>query len=364
MFLPVLLVREMGLWGWIVFAVPNVFGAALMGWILKSPESSRELVNSHVGACRAFSAVTIAFHVFFVLWFVPRLVGLPVAATAFVLAAIYLMLTFARQALDMVVAPVVWLFSIVMFVLFLRTPAAVIPAHPLLPGKDALFLAPVCLLGFALCPYLDLTFHRARQALPDRSQSRFAFGVGFGVVFLLMIVFSALYATALGPLLTPDWRSHIRPYFGRIIAAHIIVQAAYTMALHARSLAASRISPGGVLVFFVLCQVAIFAALGAAVAPRYFGLDFGELVYRLFLSFYGLVFPAYVWVVMVPRRSATPIPSAHLWRIAAVAVLVAAPMFWLGFVQNRMVWLLPGFLVVLAARSAVPRSGTAVNLPA
>ena len=77
MFLPVLLIREMGIWGWVVFAVPNVIGAALMGWVLKFPESSQRLVESHGVACRAFSGVTIAFHVFFVLWFVPRLVGLP-----------------------------------------------------------------------------------------------------------------------------------------------------------------------------------------------------------------------------------------------------------------------------------------------
>ncbi|HEY8750802.1 MAG TPA: hypothetical protein VIM11_22650, partial [Tepidisphaeraceae bacterium] len=66
MFLPVLLIRDMGLWGWIVFAAPNVLGAALMGWVLTSPESSRRIVENHGGACRAFSIVTIAFHVFFV----------------------------------------------------------------------------------------------------------------------------------------------------------------------------------------------------------------------------------------------------------------------------------------------------------
>src|SRR6266404_3216610 len=34
MFLPVLLVRDYGLWGWIVFAVPNMIGAAAMGWVM------------------------------------------------------------------------------------------------------------------------------------------------------------------------------------------------------------------------------------------------------------------------------------------------------------------------------------------
>ena len=347
MFLPVLLIREMGIWGWVVFAVPNVIGAALMGWVIKSPESSQRLVESHGVACRAFSGVTIAFHVFFVLWFVPRLVGLPAAVVAFALVAIYLLLTFTRPAYDLVLSPLVWIFSIVMFALFLRTPVAVIPSHALLPGKEALFIAPVCVLGFALCPYLDLTFHRARQALPEPGQSRFAFGVGFGVIFLLMIVFTALYATALDPLLSPDWRSHLRPAFGRIIAAHMIVQAGFTMAIHARSLATWRISPGGVFGLIVVCQVAIFAGICAAVAPRFFGLDFGELVYRLFMSFYGLVFPAYVWLVMTPPRTAS---VRTLLRITVVVIVIAAPMYWLGFIQNRTVWLLPAAAVVLLAR--------------
>ena len=93
MLLPVLLVRELGVIGWIVFAIPNVIGAAAMGWVLRDPDSSRRIVEAHGPACRAFSAVTIAFHVFFVLWFVPRLVGLPVAACAFAVVGVYLLLT-------------------------------------------------------------------------------------------------------------------------------------------------------------------------------------------------------------------------------------------------------------------------------
>ena len=36
MFLPVLLVRELGTLGFVIFAVPNVVGAAMMGTILPS----------------------------------------------------------------------------------------------------------------------------------------------------------------------------------------------------------------------------------------------------------------------------------------------------------------------------------------
>ena len=58
-------------------------------------------------------------------------------------------------------------------------------------------LAPCLIFGFLLCPYLDLTFLRARTSL-DRSPSRLAFGFGFGGVFLFMMVLTYLYA---GPVL-------------------------------------------------------------------------------------------------------------------------------------------------------------------
>src|SRR4051812_30605350 len=52
MFLPVLLIRDYGLWGWIVFAVPNVVGAGAMGWVLRSRTTSRHMVVAHAVACR------------------------------------------------------------------------------------------------------------------------------------------------------------------------------------------------------------------------------------------------------------------------------------------------------------------------
>src|SRR2546421_8858832 len=73
MFLPVLLVRDYGIWGWVVFAVPNVVGAAAMGWVIRSAESSHAITGNHFSACAAFSVITILFHVFFVQWMVARL---------------------------------------------------------------------------------------------------------------------------------------------------------------------------------------------------------------------------------------------------------------------------------------------------
>jgi hypothetical protein len=354
MFLPVLLVRDMGIWGWIVFAVPNVVGAAAMGWVLARPGQSERMVRDHIAACAAFSAVTIAFHVFFLLWFVPRLVGLPAAAVSFALVAIYLLLTISRGKSDLPVAVLVWAFSLAMFGLFAahggRAMVSPIRASSLGPA----WLAPVCIFGFLLCPYLDLTFHRARQALGS-TEARVAFGLGFGVCFFSMIVFSLCYAATLWPLLGADWREHLRPALGAIIAAHVIVQAAFTLSAHTRSFVSAEVKRPAILIVLILAQVALFLGLGANLLPRYHGLDAGEVIYRLFMAFYGLIFPAYVWLCIVPGRDGRSGVTPGKVRAMVLGVLVAAPMFWMGFIENRMAWLAPGLLVVLLSRFTVPR---------
>src|SRR5688572_21066280 len=75
MFLPVLLVRDYGAWAWLVFAVPNVIGAAAMGWVLRDAAASERFVQRHAVAGYAFSVVTIAFHVFFAMWMIQRISG-------------------------------------------------------------------------------------------------------------------------------------------------------------------------------------------------------------------------------------------------------------------------------------------------
>ena len=355
MFLPVLLVRDLGAWGWVIFAAPNVVGAAAMGWVLRDARASGRIVNHHAAACVAFSIVTIAFHVFFTLWFIPRLVGLPIAGVTFVLAAVYLIATGMKPGWDLPAAALVWAVSLAMFGIFVRRAggAPFLPS-PGVPGAGIAWLAPVCVFGFLFCPYLDLTFHRARQQT-DRGHARVAFGVGFGVVFLAMIVFSLVYARRLAPLIVPDWRRHLWPMLGGIIAAHMIAQIAFTLAVHTRSAMTARTRGGAVLGLVVAAQVALLLGVASWMLPRYHGLDFGEVVYRLFMGFYGLVFPAYVGICMVPGRDGESGMSAAKLRALALGVAVAAPMYWMGFVEGRMVWLVPGLAVVILARFTVPK---------
>jgi hypothetical protein len=61
------------------------------------------------------------------------------------------------------------------------------------------------------------------------------------------------------------------------------------------------------------------------------------------MGFYGLIFPAYLWICMkgVPRRSIA---------VFAITVVACAPMFWLGFMEEKMLWLIPGVALLLLAR--------------
>ncbi len=70
MFLPVLLVRNWGIWGWVVFAIPNIIGAAAMGWVIRSRDVSEHILERHRLAIAIFSLITVAFHIYFVYWFV------------------------------------------------------------------------------------------------------------------------------------------------------------------------------------------------------------------------------------------------------------------------------------------------------
>jgi hypothetical protein len=338
MFLPVLLVRDYGTIAWWIFAVPNVVGAAAMGWVLRRPESSGDLVRRHPRACAAFSWVTVAFHLFFAFWMI-RLVAGDASTLWLIMAGLVAGVMLSRRGtMQLVAAVVFYAASIGIWIAVgardgLRLPAPAREGTPL----ELAALAGVCAFGFLLCPYLDLTFHRARVFAADRA--RVAFGLGFGVVFAAMIVFTLLYAHLLMDGIVPS-------AVLTLVAAHWIIQAAFTIAAHATELPRrmNAIGVAGV----VLCVAGIAWSLGAA-DFTYGRLSAGELGYRLFMAFYGLVFPAYVWLCVVPTRHGAPLAARHV-AVFAVAVLVAAPLYWMAFVEGRMAWVLSALAILIAAR--------------
>src|SRR5947209_11222754 len=119
MFLPVLLVRNWGIWAWIVFAVPNIIGAAAMGLVISSRQQSENILINHRTAIAVFSLITIAFHIYFVYWFVaqrlmgPWLLVIPVAA-------FFLIWSAGRKSpqTDPRMAAIVWIWSMAAFAVF------------------------------------------------------------------------------------------------------------------------------------------------------------------------------------------------------------------------------------------------------
>jgi len=347
LFLPVLLVRELGTLGFVIFAVPNVVGAAMMGTILPSAFVSSQVVQRHRPALVAFSAVTVAFHLFFAAWMVPRLIGPMGPWIVLALVAVFTCIALRRRdRSDLVAAAVVLAVTAGIALFALRNGLDFSWA----PSPDPIAvaaLAPVCAFGFLLCPYLDLTFHRVRQRTSPAA-GRVAFGVGFGVLFLAVILFSYGYARPLAVAVDGEAPRGLVKAFALPLGLYMEMQIAYTVALHIVEVIREAKALGGrysTLIALVLAGGA--AALGFVCnrGTLLYGLDAGEVIYRCFMGFFGLLFPAYVWLCML-RRS----PSRRAMRICAVAVVAALPLFFVGFVAGRMVLLVPGVAIVLLAR--------------
>jgi hypothetical protein len=372
MFLPVLLVRDFGIWGYVVFVVPNVLGAAAMGWVLRSPSASVALVHHHQAACALFSLVTMSFQAFFFMFLLGNGAFRPAAVwVCLVPMAAAVVGCGGRTATRLLGAGALLAFSLVAFAAYLLRGEPAIIASTGARSIEVAWLAPVCAFGFGLCPYLDLTFHRARRALPG-SSSPAAFGVGFGVFFLAMILFTLAYSAWIDDAIRggrPDLRG---PRV--LVLAHLVGQLLYTFVLHLRETepfvkTPRRAAPGTALAALltvlasVLLAVAVMGA-GTTASGWVGGLSSGELTYRLFMAFYGLVFPAYVWLCVIPTRDepvAAAIGGRHagpprqkllLW---CFAVGLAAPMYWMAFIERQTWWLVPGLGVVLVARLFLPR---------
>lgn len=360
MFLPALLLRDHGTWGFVIFAVPNVIGAAAMGWVLSTRAAAATIAQHHAPAVSLFSTATIGFHVFWLAWigtWLPTALGLdrPVVGAALGAAILFFLIFLAQTPRGLAAAAVGLLtLSLAVLALVLVRAGLTIPTHtPLRPDDGLLWLAPVCVFGFALCPYLDRTFLAARAELPD-APARTAFTLGFGLFFLAMIVLTFAYA----PLITRALDGHVAPLIvAGPVLGHILLQAGFTVAAHVRC-SHPRTSPDYIRSFVLLFSA--FAGVLVRFLPDHAGLDAGEIAYRLFMGLYGLVFPAYVWLVVIPTRHGIPTQGSparrRIMRVYCAAVGLAMPMFWMGFIERQELFLAPGLAIVLLARMFIPSS--------
>jgi hypothetical protein len=359
MFLPVILVRDYGITGWIVFALPNVIGAAAFGWLVRDREHVDELVAAHGSAMTAFSLVTIAFQVFFVTWFFGRLDILAALVACLILAGTLRIVGQSRPRVDLYAAAVGLAISLAIlgwwtFHLLDGSTGNEFSASVFIrPAVDVIGLAPVCLFGFALCPYFDLTFYLTRRDL-SAGDARRAFGWGFGLFFLLMIVLSLLYALAVAGLIAGRATS---TFMLRLLEVHMVIQIALTVTFHARAAIGQLSDKRGPTYIGASVAVGIFMGVAALAVGRVGSHDAGEMIYRVFLSFYGLVFPAYAWICLLPSLEKPVAPTASRLRTTAAAIALASPMYALGFLLGHPLWLIPGVGIVILSRLAFWQKG-------
>lgn len=360
MFLPALLMRDMGWAGFLIFALPNIIGAAAMGWILPSRSASTRFVENHPAAIWWFSAITLAFHAYWIIWisnFIRVAFQLPThfIAGGFVLIAAFGL--FSRGALRRARAPhlavALITFSLGVLIATFCTPdvkeanAALFSAST--TSLAPLWMLPVMLFGFLLCPYLDATFHHARQQLDTQKNGRLGFTIGFVGLFSFMILLTTRYAGVIrGALDGTDFVPIASPWLATAILIHMLCQWIFTVRVHLDRIGTL---PGAQKKQPILIALALLSGVVGfltIILPSYAGLTGGEIVYRLFMSAYGLGFPAYVLYRVLIKKTA---PSA-LW----IAIAVATPLFWMGFIERQSIWLIPGMgLLLLGALIRLPK---------
>ena len=349
MYLPKLMLVRYGWWGFLVFAVPNVIGCAGFGYVLARRARSEAMVERNGTAMLVFSLIAIAYHIFFITMlvdaFIPQTAGLTwpslLAAGAVFLAGIVLSLAADRTWL--ILAPLTYLFSLVAFALIGLDGAGASVAAGRIDLAELAWLAPIIGLGFLLCPYLDLTFHRALL----RSPSRHAFGV-FGLTFAVLILFTCFL-----------WRA---PVLAPIAIGHILAQSIFTVGAHLREM---RLSPAirsrAARVLLIILPLAAAALPSIARVVISNAAAAGDDLYVRFLVFYGLAFPAYVLLFIGPARPMRR--SAGAIALLLIIILLLAPLYELAFLQDRawlmivptaaaLLWIISRLAALIGARRA------------
>lgn len=364
MLLPALLVRDYGLWGYLAFLLPNVLGAAGMGWLL-SRDGARRILETHAPMVAAFGVATVAFHAFVAAWLL-RLPAFGTAPLPVLVVTMGLALFLARRMGEkglFIAAGLGWMVSIGVAMWGVRQPEARAMAETYLSRDQWLGLAaftPAAALGFLASPYLDPTFLQARAALPDRP-AKVAFGFGFGVVFLAMVLFSLAYSRLILPAFGGP-KLDLPRLWALAFSIHLPVQMGLTMAWHGRAVAARGrrwtvallVAAAVALLLGVLTHIPVQtpgAATAQPLLPAIAGQAAPEWLYRSFLLLYGTVFPAYVVLCMWPtKQPADPrlLRGAFLFCAAGMY-----PLAWGAFVTGRPILVVPCALLLAVGRMLV-----------
>jgi len=315
MFAPIVIGQLMGWPGILLFAIPNVLGCALFGY-LRSADQSRRETRDHALACAIFSCATVAYQVFFAGWqWSPVLVDAMQAtrgeATIFASGGVFVAATLLALLPRHMLWPLAALGYLVSLTTFAFLPWSSMHALPLRGEWSALeiaLVAPTVIFGFMLSPNLDLTFHRARQECPVGTKpTNFAV---FGLAFASMLVLTACYlAASPGGLNNPAVRMHIA------------VQLVLTSALHLSEL--RMVALPSFTRNTLLAAAGIIGVVTAIAIP-------GRETYLRYLGLYGLLFPAYAALAL----RAGGRPSIGAVAALLVALAIATPIIDTAFLDR------------------------------
>ena len=384
MVLPALLIRDMGVAGFLIFALPNCIGAAAMGSVLTS-DSAKSLAKNHGGMILTFSIITVAYHFYIAGYLIPNLLGFG-ALAVFVGSALVATACIARWkdrgALGF--SMVVWIISIISFICALcipsATPFAIYNEKPLLSPSFIWYFLPASVGGFLLCPYLDATFIRARIRT-NKVTGVLAFKIGFLVIFASMIIFTTAYGHKLIEAFAGE-EDRLEGVWGTILLIHIPLQMGLTSAWHGREIfeccyswlktsvtkiegsdceQCSKISRRFVIAGFISslagCIIVFSAIFLLGVLFQYMSFELfedfkiandittfieayevaryisvGEIGYRCILIFYGTLFPAYVMLMMIPTLYSSE--QKRPWWLFGVTVVLSSITAYLGFIHD------------------------------
>ncbi len=355
MWLPLLLIDRWGWPGFWLFAIPNVLGCAAMGYIVGSRERSKHLVSRHRGAMRWFSCITIAFQLFWITALAGTfgfhtLMGTATATIVMPLAVLLLgtlVATLPRTGW-LLTGTALFVWSMTCFGILGTDSMRQIEGTGTTAPIELWGVAPIIILGFLLSPYLDLTFHRARQETP----SSHSFAI-FGIAFMAVLLFVASY----WPIEHPD-------PFG-ILMVFWMLQLIFTVGAHIRELratdepAAGRWGSRRALVRFAQMSIPLVLLVYVTVGLRSAEVWLLNDTYLRFLGFYGLAVPMWVLAFMWPNEAARTRPVAIM---LGVTLLIAFTLAELGMVQTPTWWLIPaaGLVVVVPLIMARRRPAAAV----
>lgn len=327
MYLPRIMLERHGWAGFLVFAIPNVLGCAAMGFVLRTKAASDRLLNRHRTAGLWFSAITIAYHAYFAIFLATRLLpadgptpgpgeafatvtnsGAPEAVLGVAIVAGLALIGGAFASLRdrgwLILTGLTYAISLGVMVILATRPTT-LESMPTIDATGPLMaLAPIIVAGFLLCPYLDLTFHRAHRAAPGTP----AFAV-FGVTFAIMLGLTCLLWFQAGPKMTT------------VALVHLGAQACFTVGAHLRELLAHATTRRAAWCVLPFVAGGSFALVSGTDLEVPFDLQLvGQDTYLRFLGAYGLLFPAYALAFIVPGLRVDPTPR----RVIAVLLICLA----------------------------------------